>query len=793
MIKIKKQFNNNSLPEVLQKYPWVVQMSGSSAILVLYDEEGQPLWVHNRQGHRWNLLVETLLTAPIRSFYHLPGYQGLSSALASDARLPENLRHNCDHLKWIADSGEDPLSLFPVYASKSGFECASICPFFTTDWPLTLLQLMRLSETRYLGIVRLRTIHKHILNNENRNILMTDGTGCIRGYSALFAEPLKKGMIPTPLLRVTLNSILRFSRLPIPIQKPFSENRLRQIIEWQAGKKRSPFRLYDSTRNRLIQENSELLLENRDIAEYSYLEWEEPFPADLPSWEIRIGFTSLGSKLPNLIIRGLSYNPSRSPDILGYSLTNSEGEHIARFRKSGVGVRTALLPDIETGEPHELSLRKTGNIFQILLDEKSLESWVETSPFLLPSEDRLYLFLRPGESLRLRYLRACVAEAVFVPVPEPLTASYADGDIPVRYHVAMEQGVIGNENFTLYQFNDITPIMDNLARLTREQERLRGLFGGENPFLCHSPSAKRLLADALRVAESRLSVIIEGETGSGKEVLARAIHRASLRRDASFVRIDCAAMPVSLMESELFGHEKGAFTGAVGQRKGLFEQAQGGTVFLDEVGNLSREVQAKLLGVLESGEIQRLGSQKPVKVDFRLIAAANIPFATLAGEGRLREDLFHRINQIRLTVPPLRERSEDIKPLADVFLKEANQEYDRAIEGFDRGALAFMLHHTWPGNVRELRHSVMRAAVLTEGNWIKVQDLGLEKTTIPHNPEEKIPRRHRPSRDTVERVLSETGGNMAHAAEKLSMSRCKLYRLVTSFEICLNDFRNLIR
>ncbi len=247
----------------------------------------------------------------------------------------------------------------------------------------------------------------------------------------------------------------------------------------------------------------------------------------------------------------------------------------------------------------------------------------------------------------------------------------------------------------------------------------------EEGIIAESPAMKRVFSLVNKFAEASAPVLITGESGTGKEVIARLIHHLGHTKEGPFIQINCAAIPETLLESELFGYEKGAFTGAVHSKPGLFELAEGGTLFLDEIGEMPLSIQAKLLRVLQDGTFRRLGGIKEIKGHFRLIAATNRDLSQLIKNGMFREDLFWRLNVLNIHLPPLRERKEDILPLAEYFIKKFNTKYNKKVKGLSSSAINLLLKHNFPGNVRELENRIERGIILTEGEILTEEDLGL--------------------------------------------------------------------
>lgn len=346
------------------------------------------------------------------------------------------------------------------------------------------------------------------------------------------------------------------------------------------------------------------------------------------------------------------------------------------------------------------------------------------------------------------------------------------------------------------------------ARLMKENARYREALEEKTALtgmVGSSPAMLDVYKLVARVAHSKSTVLLEGESGTGKELVARAIHAHGGRRDKPFIPVNCGALPDTLLESEMFGHEKGAFTGAVGVKHGLFETADGGTLFLDEIGELGPALQVKLLRVMQDQEIRRVGGTTSTKVDVRLIAATNRDLAAMVKENKFREDLYYRLNVVRITLPPLRDRRDDVRMLATHFLQKYAGTGDPVIMGFSEEAWACLDRHRWPGNVRELENAVERAVSLSHGPVILPEDLPeavrigapAEPTpkdqTVAPTPAavradeqtevmltlEEVERRH------LLRVLKEMKGNKVKAAKVLGIDRRTLYRMAERFGIDL--------
>jgi two-component system, NtrC family, response regulator len=302
----------------------------------------------------------------------------------------------------------------------------------------------------------------------------------------------------------------------------------------------------------------------------------------------------------------------------------------------------------------------------------------------------------------------------------------------------------------------------------------------------NSPEMLRVLRSIEKMAPANVAVLLRGESGTGKELLARAVHKLSARAHEPFVPINCAAIPETLLESELFGHERGAFTGALKQTIGKIESANRGTLFLDEIGDVPLPMQVKLLRFLQDQVVERIGGRNPVQVDVRIVCATNQDLDLMMTEGRFREDLYYRLNEVTVQVPPLRERGSDAVVLANFFLRRFAIEYGRLARGFNATALAALSDYPWPGNVRELENRIKRAVVMTEDPLLSAADLGL---AVPEEDTQSLTLRDaraRADRDALQSALARAGSNLSKAAKLLGISRPTLYDLMQQHRIGLD-------
>ena len=425
---------------------------------------------------------------------------------------------------------------------------------------------------------------------------------------------------------------------------------------------------------------------------------------------------------------------------------------------------------------YEVYLAEDAKAAMELLEREHFD--VLLTDFRLPSEDGMQLITR--------------AKSLSRPPICILMTAYGSEELAVD---AMKRGA---DDYIAKGRLQIDELEMRIARSLRQQnlevenlslrQRLDSRFGMEN-VIGESPAMQEVLDNVRQVAPSRATVLLQGESGTGKELIAKVIHQLSPRAQQPMVTVHCAALTATLLESELFGHEKGAFTGAYERRIGRFEQAQGGTLFLDEIGEIDATVQVKLLRFLGERTFERVGSNKTLTADVRLVAATNKNLKEMVKAGAFREDLFFRLQVVEIWLPPLRDRQQDIPLLAQTFVRDFARENDKPVRSVSTDVLDLLLRYSWPGNVRELRTAMEHAVIFSRGERVTPRDLPPAVRQAPDGP---VPTAVMPRPDMtiqsaekqlIVHALQETGGNRTEAAKKLGMSRRTLHRKIHLYEL----------
>ncbi|ULQ57881.1 sigma-54 dependent transcriptional regulator [Flavihumibacter rivuli] len=380
----------------------------------------------------------------------------------------------------------------------------------------------------------------------------------------------------------------------------------------------------------------------------------------------------------------------------------------------------------------------------------------------------------------LRKVREFKSDAAVI-----MITAYGDVDLAVR---SLKEGA---SDFVVKPWHNERLLATIKEALNRKTENVSGIPGRDkssvigNELLGESEAMKDILYKIEKIAPTDANILILGENGTGKDLIAKAIHQYSLRAERPFVKVDVGALTESLFESELFGHKKGAFTDAREDREGRFEMANAGTLFLDEIGNISLQQQAKLLSVLQNRQVTRLGSNIPIPIDIRLVCATNVPLAELANETRFRRDLIYRINTVEIMVPPLRKRDGDILLLARHFIKQYSNKYLKPEPSLGRTAIEKLETYPFPGNVRELQYTIERAVIMLDGDVLEAKDLLFSPIEFPAGgtEEQDETKLSALEKNTILKVIDKHNGNITRAARELGLTRTALYRRLSKYDI----------
>lgn len=365
-----------------------------------------------------------------------------------------------------------------------------------------------------------------------------------------------------------------------------------------------------------------------------------------------------------------------------------------------------------------------------------------------------------------------------------MITAYGDIDLAVR---SLKEGAA---DFIVKPWHN-EKLLEAIKEILKRKEKTSDDTHGINTsviskeMIGHSDVMNYIIFKIEKIAPTDANIFILGENGTGKDLIAKAIHQHSLRADKPFVKVDVGALTETLFESELFGHTKGSFTGATEGRAGRFEAANGGTLFLDEIGNISMHQQAKLLSVLQNRQVSRVGSNEAINIDMRLICATNLPLAELANENRFRKDLIYRINTVEILVPPLRKRDGDIMILAKHFAQVYAAKYLKPVPEFDAKAIEKLKHYNFPGNVRELQYTMERAVIMTEGENLTADDLIFSpiENAVQETTETRDMNLGVVEKNTILRVIEKHSGNISKAAKELGITRTALYRRLSKYEL----------
>jgi DNA-binding NtrC family response regulator len=681
-------------------------------IELLLNGNGEILSISRKWKQRYSSMVEELAKAGnVRSFFDLSAYPALD-------KIPGIV-----NLRDIAgSSGKSPVPV-SFYNHRPFAREEDPEPFYTSVPTAQLYVAYKSGADRFIAFIRAIDTLPSLYPTRPDGIIYIDSKGWLAGFNRSFYSFFSaKYAAPSLLLNKPASLFLepspfelqrtRLSKLVLP-----SSADLRTEFRYSAGESPAAKDISFSHPDNFSVTEKGLLCENREVEDLIFL----TLPCELDTrrdFTFTLDATTLEG-VPPLFIIGREFAGKTYPDTLGYLAGPHPDQPLFSLKRRGV---VHFLGENITAEKRSLfTLYKIGNSLFLYQGRQKKLAYYDFD-FLHHPNARLTVAIRTRSSCLVHDIRVGIRAAGDI-LPPP--------SLPVIKLKTMEQNYFSLNQCNLNSLSTSFPhlsayILQNITEIQKQVNSLkteRQLFlpesgGPDGSFICRNQAMVLLKKKAALLALSDASVLIEGETGTGKEVLATFIHSESGRREGPFIKVDCATIPQELIESELFGHEKGAFTGAAERRIGLFEEAEGGTLFLDEVGNLSLPTQAKLLHFLQDHTITRLGGAKPVKVDARVIVASNTPLASLVRRGAFRPDLFYRMDVVALTLPPLRERPEDLPELCSHFILSLSSIHRKNIQGLSPAAFRKILGHTWPGNVRELKNTLERAVIFCEGRVI---------------------------------------------------------------------------
>ncbi|MBL8027908.1 MAG: sigma-54-dependent Fis family transcriptional regulator [Fibrobacteres bacterium] len=700
--------------------------------------------------HRYAEFQEAITKHPITESFNIPMKEDLNELYDEESHQTVFLNNGEYEKEMIQLLGKSHSRLFD---SNNSRERESALFGGLSRLPLTRLILYRITADSFVGIVFLTELFYHL------------------------------NSLPVPFYTLTNED----GRIEIISEELCSLLGVRDGTKL-LGKMESEWIKRDSSINRVITDDynasgrSKEYVFNRCVAGEQAGSKYDLFVSSirLPEWpaefNAEIIFTSYDSSMPGILLWANEYSAgdkplNNLPDGRGLHLTRifTGGRYRYMFKEKGRLLYYADSKAYIPGDNVIISLSMSKGVLYLSENGMQIGSWHIPLWALQNAGHLLYYYKRENDRHILNAFRAefrPIKSAEWKHRRSLETAKISNGESKYSLLFSSVMEVVSGKVFTLHLFNDVTEL---------QKERDSNRSG--------------LLSKAAEIAESDLAVLIEGETGTGKEVMAKAIHQLSRRRNGPFVKVDCSVLPENMAESELFGHKKGAFTGAVSDYTGKFELASNGTLFIDEIANLSLKMQAKLLGFLNDYSFQRVGGTKTISLNVRVICATNIPVKELIKQGRFREDLYYRINQYCFHLPPLRERMDEIADLANRFIEEANSRYEKAVAGISPEGYRALYAHKWPGNIRELKNILFRAALFCQSGYIRPEDIsfdggnGNKESSMQNGIKSRKARASLDySRERVYEAIAECGRNITALGKVLNLSRPSVYKLLKRYE-----------
>lgn len=666
---------------------------------------------------------------------------------------------------------------------------------FHTDLPLTFLKLYRAGE-RFLGVVRDTGIIPNIHSASSNQVIYVDEQGLLRGFNENFRLLFHaEGIAPAAMAGRPLKDFI--TPTPDEIRADYLERVAEADPEWEpvpglSGLSPALFRPHENAKPDFRE--GALYWENPEPEAQFLILGEGTLPME-KDYRLTLDCETITGDIPCLVF-GNGLAKGSDPIYLAGADPAGKGY----FIKKG-GFFLARSPGSKSDRSALLWLEKRGKAVLYGINNDLITACHDP---VFPDTPAAFfsLGLRPGSRVRIRGFR--IDRCPPFPQGESETIVRVKSR-PARYFSLAKVENIGLTTrfpeIAAHILTDVTAIQSKVAQYRRQYReekeksdalavKLSEVLEQDADFIGESRVVRAIKETAATIASSEATVLIQGPTGTGKEVLAGYIHRKSPRRYQPFIKVDCSLLPETLIESELFGHEKGAFTGAVARKIGRLEQADGGTLFLDEIGNITLPVQAKLLGFLQDRKITRVGGERAVQLDVRILAASNIPLPDLIRQGRMREDLYYRLNMVSIDLPPLKDRPEDIPLLCRKFLTDFNRAHGKAVSGLSQEAQNRLMRYPWPGNVRELENVVRRAHLFCTEHEIGAEQilLGPVKNASPAGAKATYHLKGM-NREKLLDIVKRCDGVVSAAARELGVTRKACYSNLRKYGIDPETFR----
>ncbi|MBL8024944.1 MAG: sigma-54-dependent Fis family transcriptional regulator [Fibrobacteres bacterium] len=673
---------------------------------------------------------------------------------------------------------------------------------FYTRQPVVRLTLNPVNGDQFLASVSITKSYKAASDPYGGGLIWINAkNGKIEGISSVIYSSLKS-TFPKPydLLGISAEEII--SPTPEEIIKGGlnaspapSDDRFATIVTGDMFLSRPE--LFEAEKTMPVSGDDRSLMWENKRGNYDFFRIKTPFAPLSQDFFLEIDFEIVKGRWP-LFIFGIR-NPYVFPDAYGYTAGYMDNEEIFFFKKEGHKIEDSKISFYENSKSFKVRFIKNGQNIHLRVNGRIVLEYHDID-FIRVEQFYPYVGIRPESALKIKnfsvgYKKRDLKEDV----REPVIRLKAKDEL---YYTIKH---INNYNVTSSTSLIRSYALYNVTSFEKEKKQLIAIIsesgGGDYSFVGSSSVLNTVRENARTAASSGATILIQGETGTGKEVLARYIHQHSPFAEGPFVKVDCSTLSPTIIESELFGHEKGSFTGASDRRKGRLEEADKGVLFLDEISNLSLDIQAKLLNFLQDFTVTRVGGAKTIKTSLQVVAASNIPLQVLVDKGLFRRDLFYRLNVFSFTLPPLRNRLEDLPVLCETFIRFFAARHNKDIKGIEGNTYRRLFDYSWPGNVRELKNVLQRAVVYCDGGEItdehlKLADSGISEVHHSSNhyvqSAEKTKRSNKPvevEKERMEGLISEHKGNISKIAEALGVTRVTVYKLAKKHNIAIDDFR----